>query len=43
MMSIGCMVAVGIAIMVEKTTPVGIAASRVAAGALAIGAVAWAT
>jgi predicted metal-binding membrane protein len=42
MMSIGWMVVVGLAILVEKTTRIGIAASRVAAVALAIGAVTWA-
>jgi predicted metal-binding membrane protein len=41
MMSIGWMVLVAVAILVEKTTQVGIAASRVAAAALALGAVAW--
>ncbi len=41
MMSIGWMVLVAVAILVEKTTRVGIAASRVAAAALALGAVAW--
>jgi predicted metal-binding membrane protein len=42
MMSVGWMVVVGLAILVEKTTRLGIAASRGAAAALAVGAVAWA-
>lgn len=41
MMSIAWMAAFGVAIFVEKTTRVGILASRVAAGALAVGAVLW--
>jgi predicted metal-binding membrane protein len=41
-MSLGWMAVVGAAILVEKMTPVGIAASRVLTAALAIGAVAWA-
>jgi len=44
MMSVGWMVAVALAIFLEKATRVGIAASRVAAIALALGAVAaWST
>jgi predicted metal-binding membrane protein len=39
MMSIGWMVAVGAAILVEKTTRVGLVASRATAVALAVGAV----
>lgn len=42
MMSIAWMVVIGVAIFVEKTTPVGILASRAAAAALAVGAVVWA-
>jgi predicted metal-binding membrane protein len=42
MMSIGWMAVVAVAIFVEKTTHAGVAASRVAAGALAVGAVLWA-
>ena len=42
MMSIGWMVVVGAAIVVEKTTRIGVGASRLTAAALAIGAVAWA-
>ena len=42
MMGIGWMIAVGAAIVIEKTTPVGVLASRIAAVALALGAVAWA-
>src|SRR5262249_25444484 len=41
MMSIGWMVAVGLAIIVEKTTPVGLHASRASAVVLAVGAVMW--
>ena len=43
MMSVGWMIVVGVAIVVEKTMRVGIAASRLTAAMLAIGAVAWAT
>jgi predicted metal-binding membrane protein len=42
MMSIGWMIAVSAAIVLEKTTRAGVAASRVTAVALAVGAVAWA-
>ena len=42
MMGIGWMIAVGAAIVIEKTTPVGVLASRIVAVALALGAVAWA-
>jgi predicted metal-binding membrane protein len=42
MMSIWWMVVVALAILVEKTTRIGIAATRVTAGALAVGAVLWA-
>jgi predicted metal-binding membrane protein len=42
MMSVTWMVVVAAAILVEKTTRVGVAASRLAAGALAVGAVLWA-
>ena len=42
MMSVGWMVAVGLAILIEKTTPVGPAASRATAVFLALGAVIWA-
>ena len=42
MMSIGWMVAVGAAIVIEKTTRIGVVASRVTAAALALGAFAWA-
>jgi predicted metal-binding membrane protein len=42
MMSVGWMIAVGAAIVIEKTTRVGVLASRIAAVALALGAVAWA-
>jgi hypothetical protein len=35
------MVAVGAAILVEKTTRAGLAASRASAGFLALGAVIW--
>jgi predicted metal-binding membrane protein len=41
MMSIGWMVAVGLAILVEKTTPIGLHASRASAAVLAVGAVMW--
>jgi predicted metal-binding membrane protein len=41
-MSIGWMVAVGLAIIVEKTTPIGLHASRASAVVLAVGAVIWA-
>jgi len=41
MMSVAWMAVFGVAIFVEKTTRVGILASRVAAVALAVGAVAW--
>jgi predicted metal-binding membrane protein len=40
-MSIGWMAAVGLAILIEKTAPLGVAASRFAAAALAAGALAW--
>ncbi len=42
MMSIGWMVVIAFAILAEKTTRAGIAASRVAAVALALGALLWA-
>jgi predicted metal-binding membrane protein len=42
MMSIGWMIAVGVALVIEKTTRVGVVASRVTAVALALGAIAWA-
>jgi predicted metal-binding membrane protein len=42
MMSIGWMIAVGAAIAIEKTTRVGVVASRLTAVALALGAIAWA-
>jgi predicted metal-binding membrane protein len=42
MMSIGWMIAVGAAIVIEKTTRVGVVASRVTAVALALGAIAMA-
>ena len=42
MMSIGWMVVFGAAIVIEKTTRVGVVASRVTAVALALGAIAWA-
>jgi predicted metal-binding membrane protein len=42
MMSIGWMIVVAVAILVEKTTRVGVGASRASAGALAVGAVLWA-
>lgn len=41
MMSIGWMVAVGAAILIEKTTRVGLVASRATAVVLALGAVTW--
>ncbi|HEX6788902.1 MAG TPA: DUF2182 domain-containing protein [Gaiellaceae bacterium] len=41
MMSIGWMVAVGAAILIEKTTRVGFVASRATAGFLALGALGW--
>jgi predicted metal-binding membrane protein len=41
MMSIAWMAVIAVAIFVEKTTRAGVAASRVAAGALAIGAALW--
>jgi predicted metal-binding membrane protein len=41
MMSVTWMVFIGAAIFVEKTTPVGVYASRAAAAALTVGAVAW--
>jgi predicted metal-binding membrane protein len=41
MMSVGWMVAVGAAILVEKTTRIGLAASRATAVFLALGAVVW--
>jgi predicted metal-binding membrane protein len=41
-MSVAWMVAIGLAILVEKTTPIGVAMSRIGAAALAAGAVAWA-
>ncbi len=42
MMSFGWMIVVGAAIVIEKTTRVGIVASRLTAVALALGALAWA-
>jgi predicted metal-binding membrane protein len=41
MMSIGWMIAVGAAIVIEKTTRAGVVASRVTAVALGLGALAW--
>jgi predicted metal-binding membrane protein len=41
MMSVTWMIVIGVAIFVEKTTPVGVFASRAGAAALAGGAVAW--
>ena len=43
MTSVWLMAAVGLAILVEKATPVGVAASRLSAVVLAAGAVLWAT
>ena len=41
MTSIGWMIVVGAAILIEKTTRVGLLASRATAGFLALGAVSW--
>jgi predicted metal-binding membrane protein len=41
MMNVGWMIVVALAIFVEKTTRIGILASRAGATALAVGAVAW--
>jgi predicted metal-binding membrane protein len=41
MMSVGWMLAVGAAILIEKTTQIGLAASRATAAFLALGAVVW--
>ena len=41
MMSVGWMVVVGAAIVIEKTTRIGVGASRLTAGVLAAGALVW--